>query len=148
MPADLPIPPQPADLPLPPPWVHDGVRTLSAVPYSVPFGIRALELEIHLPADRHEPVPVVIYVHGGAFLFGDRRDPGPMFWAQEANQFTALPQQGIAVVSIDYRLAGESTFPAQLDDLRAAQRYLVDRADDDRHLERGLQLLTDGHPCR
>ncbi len=130
MPADIPIPPQPHELPLPAPWVHDGVRTLGAVPYSVPFGMRAIEMDIHLPASADGPVPLVIYVHGGAFLFGDRRDCGPAYWADADNQFTLLPKAGIAVASLDYRLAGESTFPAQQDDLVAALQYLVGRADE------------------
>src|SRR5947209_18768272 len=44
--------------------------------------------------------------------------------------FERLAQAGIAVASVDYRLSGEATWPAQLHDAKAAVRWLRARADE------------------
>ena len=74
------------------------------------------------------PVPVVLYIHGGAFLMGDRRHlPPPL---DRLDLFDRLPREGFAVASADYRLSGEVRFPGQLHDLKAAVRWLRARADE------------------
>jgi acetyl esterase/lipase len=73
----------------------------------------------HAPVDR--PLPVVIYVHGGGMTAGDKSDLNPMFQR-------VLVSDGYAVVSLDYRLAPEFRFPAQLEDVKCAVRYLRAKA--------------------
>ncbi|WP_017627290.1 alpha/beta hydrolase [Nocardiopsis chromatogenes] len=75
------------------------------------------------PADerRERRVPVVVWLHGGGWFTGDRSmapDPG-----------RTLIARGIAMASIEYRLSGQATFPAQLHDVRSAIRFLRSRAD-------------------
>ncbi|MDG9719028.1 alpha/beta hydrolase [Streptomyces sp. DH24] len=123
-------PPDPATLPLPPEArPAEGVRLLRAVPYAVRDGSRPLELDLWLPdepADR--PLPVVVFVHGGAWLTGLRDDPGPGLRAWRPGPFARLARAGFAVACPDYRLSGEAAFPAQLDDLTGMVGWLRLRA--------------------
>ncbi|MFD9126026.1 alpha/beta hydrolase fold domain-containing protein [Kitasatospora sp. NPDC059571] len=95
------------------------------ITYALVPGHRPLLLDLHRPR-RPWPVPVVVWIHGGAFLGGDRRylpdtlAPGSLF--------RRLNAAGLACATIDYRLSGEARFPAQLDDVRAAVAMLTDRA--------------------
>ncbi|MFD3805561.1 hypothetical protein ACFWSF_28480 [Streptomyces sp. NPDC058611] len=59
-------PPAPELLPLPP-AAHPapGVRLLRGVPYAYRAGNRPLELDLWLPDAAREPLPVVLYLHGG-----------------------------------------------------------------------------------
>lgn len=63
--------------------------------------------------------PVAVFVHGGGWVFGDRRDD-PFLTALVPR----LTGEGIAVASIDYRLAGQARFPAQIVDVDCAVRFL------------------------
>ncbi|MFE0460275.1 alpha/beta hydrolase fold domain-containing protein [Kitasatospora sp. NPDC058965] len=87
-------------------------------------GFRPLLLDLHLPAPPPDgrPVPVVVWIHGGAFWEGDRRYlPGTL---PAGSVFRALTDAGLAVATIDYRLSGEACFPAPLEDVRAALDFL------------------------
>lgn len=67
------------------------------------------------PADGFKTrLPLVIYIHGGAFLIGDKENTVPL----------ELLSQGYAVVSINYRLSNQAKFPAQIEDCKAAVRWL------------------------
>ena len=74
-------------------------------------------LDLYLPAEGDGPFPVIVFVHGGAFILGDKRD----------NQFLQAidgVQRGYAVASVEYRLAFEAKYPAALFDVKAAIRFL------------------------
>jgi acetyl esterase/lipase len=104
----------------PPVAVLPGARSHLQVPYAEIHGWRALRLDVHLPDSAGPgPWPVAVYVHGGSFLTGL---PGMGPWA-------ALPGRGIAVVSVTYRFSGETTFPAPVEDVRAAVDWVRARAD-------------------
>jgi acetyl esterase/lipase len=111
-----------APLPDSRPWMSGGA-VLEQVVYASPAGFRPLLLDLYLPAER--PCPVVVFVHGGAFLMGDRRLLPPIL--ERADLFRWLPSEGIAIASIDYRLSGEALFPAQLHDVKAAIRWVRGR---------------------
>ncbi|MEV5518605.1 alpha/beta hydrolase, partial [Streptomyces flaveolus] len=125
-------PPDPTALPLPPAArPADGVRLLRAVPYAVHDGSRPLELDVWLPEEApDEPLPVIVFVHGGAWRTGLRDDLGPRFRTWRPGPFARLARAGFAVVCPDYRLSGEAVFPAPLDDLGAALAWLRARAAD------------------
>jgi acetyl esterase/lipase len=72
------------------------------------------KLDIYLP-EGDGPFPLIINVHGGGFMMGDKSNPA------EADTFLA---NGYAVASVDYRLSGEALAPAQIQDLKAAVRWL------------------------
>jgi acetyl esterase/lipase len=78
----------------------------------------AQRLDLYAPATGAGPRPLVVIIHGGGWTVGDKRGELPS---------AAIPgflDLGYAVASINYRLAGESVFPAQLLDVKAAIRYL------------------------
>lgn len=99
----------------------DGARHFSGLTYAVAFGYRPLQLDVWVP-DSPTPAPLVVWVHGGAFMMGDRRVLPETLRPNQV--FDALLEAGLAVATIDYRHALEAPFPAQLQDARAAVRYL------------------------
>ncbi len=74
----------------------------------------AQKLDLYLPAGSG-PFPVVINIHGGGFMVGDKANPA---------LGDELLAAGYAVASINYRLAGEAKYPAQIQDAKAAVRFL------------------------
>jgi acetyl esterase/lipase len=109
---------------LPPPAParrDDGALHYSGITYAVAFGYRPLQLDLWVP-DSPTPAPVVVWVHGGAFMMGDRRYLPETLRPDQI--FDALLDAGLAVATIDYRHALEAPFPAQLHDAKAAVRYL------------------------
>ena len=102
----------------------DRARSFVGVTYALALGYRNLQLDLHVPlsATDESPVPVVVWIHGGAWMFGSR-ELLPAEWAP-GSVAQLLVDAGIAVASIDYRHAREAPFPAQLHDVKAAIRYL------------------------
>jgi acetyl esterase/lipase len=83
--------------------------------YSHVGGVARLA-DVFLPSSHHTPVPVVIWLHGGGWRFGDRR------LAPDLASFSR--HSGLAVVSIDYRLSDEARFPAPVEDVKTAVRWV------------------------
>jgi acetyl esterase/lipase len=128
-PFELLAPPDPARLPLPPvARPEPGVRLVRGAVHAVPEGTRPLELDLWLPEETSGPVPLIVFVHGGAWRTGLRDDLGPRFRHWAPTPFARLAQAGYAVACPDYRLSGEAVHPAQLDDVRAALRWLHARS--------------------
>jgi len=75
------------------------------------------KLDIYLPDDSIVPFPVILYLHGGAFAIGDKRD------IYVLNILKSI-KRGYALVSVNYRLSGEAIFPAGLQDVKAAIRWV------------------------
>ncbi|MGH4031579.1 alpha/beta hydrolase fold domain-containing protein [Actinomycetota bacterium Odt1-20B] len=125
----LPVP-HPDVAPLPPAApAGDGVRLLRGIPYGEIEGARPLELDLWLPeSGPGERPPLVLYVHGGAWRRGRREDMGLRTRGWTPGPFARIAAAGFAVASVDYRLTGEAVFPAPLDDLRTALRWLTLRA--------------------
>jgi acetyl esterase/lipase len=61
--------------------------------------------------------PAIVWIHGGALIFGDRGTVRP-------DQLQRYLRAGYAVVSIDYRLAPETKLPDIIEDLRDAYRWV------------------------
>lgn len=83
-------------------------------------GDKPLLLDLYRPKNRHGRLPVVMWVHGGGWNKGSK-DRCPAAW---------LTEHGYAVASINYRLTDEAQWPAQIDDCRAAVRWLRAHADE------------------
>jgi acetyl esterase/lipase len=114
---------------LPPPEPRegaDGSKRYEGVTYAAPEGYRPLQLDVWVPASATPP-PLVVWIHGGAWLFGDRRYLPETLRPNQL--FEELINAGLAVATIDYRHAREAQFPAQLHDAKAAIRYLRAYAD-------------------
>jgi acetyl esterase/lipase len=81
----------------------------------------SLRADLHLPQDVGARVPVIVWVHGGGWRFGDRH------LAPDLSRFFA--RRGFAMAAIDYRLSHCAIFPAQIEDLKTAIRWLRSVAD-------------------
>jgi len=79
----------------------------------------AQKLDLYLP-EGSGPFPLIINIHGGGFMMGDKSNP------PGADEFLA---NGYAVASVDYRLSGEALAPAQIEDVKTAVRFLRANAD-------------------
>jgi acetyl esterase/lipase len=77
----------------------------------------AQKLDVYFPGEGDGPFPVILHIHGGAFAIGDKRDIHVM-------AFLKGLERGYAVASVNYRLSGEAIFPAGLQDIKAAIRWL------------------------
>lgn len=78
----------------------------------------AQKLDIFLPDEGCGPFPVVINIHGGGFESGIKRETMMRPMLEGARQY------GFAYVLVEYRLTTEAPFPACLDDVKAAIRFL------------------------
>jgi len=67
------------------------------------------------------PLPTLVFFHGGGWVIGDLDTHDVL-----CRQLTA--EAGMMVISVDYRLAPESKFPAAADDAWAATRWIVANA--------------------
>jgi acetyl esterase/lipase len=99
--------------------VPEGVRTVRDLEYARHDGKPVL-LDLYLPKGVEQKVPLVIWVHGGAWAAGSKEGCPAVF----------LVGRGYAVASINYRLTGEAAFPAQIEDCKAAVRWLRAHAKD------------------
>lgn len=81
-----------------------------------------LTLDIYRP-DTVPHAPTVIYLHGGGWDTGDKADGAN-------GRLIPLAQTGVAVVSINYRLAPRARYPLQVHDVKAAVRWLRARGID------------------
>lgn len=96
-----------------PPQLPAGVKALRDVAY-VEKGHERQKLDLYLPEKADGPLPVVVWVHGGAWQQGSKdRCPAMRF-----------APNGYAVASINYRLSQHAPFPAQIEDCKAAIRWL------------------------
>jgi len=77
-----------------------------------------LQLDLYYPKSFSGPTPAVIFVHGGAWSSGDKT-PGSL-----VNAFSYLLDAGFIVGSVNYRLAPEYQFPAMIEDVKCAIRFL------------------------
>ncbi|WP_328315836.1 alpha/beta hydrolase [Streptomyces sp. NBC_00388] len=129
LPARL-VAPHPDVAPLPHAVTFDnGTRLLRGVPYAARDGVRPLELDLWLPRTaRAGAAPLVLFVHGGAWLRGRRDDMGFRFREWSPGPMARIAAEGFAVACADYRLSGEAVFPAPLDDLASVLRWLTLRS--------------------
>ena len=95
------------------PKLPEGTKSLRNVAY-VTNGHERHKLDLFIPAGTTNALPLIIWVHGGAWMGGSKE------------QCPALPylQKGYAVASINYRLSQHAIFPAQIEDCKAAVRWL------------------------
>lgn len=86
---------------------------------NIPYAARspAEKLDIYLPDSGDGPFPVIVAIHGGAFMGCDKADMQVMPMLESL-------KRGYAVVSINYRLSWEAKFPALVEDGKAAIRWI------------------------
>jgi acetyl esterase/lipase len=108
------------ETPTPPPIAED-------VEYGVQYCSRdgvALLMDIYKPSTPTEASPAVLYLHPGIWALGNRNAVGGPV------EFEELVSRGYVVATMDYSLAPDHRFPAQIEDAKCAVRYLRSHAGD------------------
>ena len=82
------------------------------------IGDTTLQLDLYPSPGAATPGPLIIWIHGGAWRSGDRKDM----------PLGALLTKGFAIASLDYRLTPVAPFPANIHDIKAGVRFLRARA--------------------
>jgi len=78
-------------------------------------------LDVFSPADASGPLTTVVWIHGGAWISGDK---------QNVTQYARnLAAEGFTVVAVNYTVAPEAVYPTALNQLNSALGYLLDNAD-------------------
>jgi len=79
-------------------------------------GGRELKCDVFTPEGVSAPAPAILIVHGGAWVVGDK--------TQLKGYGFLLGREGYVCIACEYRLAGESQWPAQIHDVKAAIRWI------------------------
>ncbi|WP_088309861.1 alpha/beta hydrolase [Novosphingobium sp. B 225] len=103
-----------------------GVTSLADVTYATVTGYRPMVVDIYMPPKKGGPKPLILYIHGGGWIGGHTRHSGAL--ANFPAALAKLASEGFVVASLEYRLADEARFPAQLQDARSALRFLKGNA--------------------
>jgi acetyl esterase/lipase len=101
---------------------------MTEIVYSEPKGFRPLTLDLYVPGTKGFPRPGLIFIHGGGWNSGDSRHAGT--FGDFPGLLATLAARGYVVASINYRLSGEAHFPAALEDVKTAIRWLRSHASD------------------
>ncbi len=107
--------------PKPAPVAASGELTFSQVLRDVTYctndGVD-LKMDVYFPWKPAGPSPVILFVHGGGWVGGTKTGTPGMSY------FLDLARRGYTTFSIDYRLAPEYTFPANIIDVKCAVRHI------------------------
>ncbi|MBA03921.1 MAG: lipase [Gammaproteobacteria bacterium] len=76
-------------------------------------------LDLYMPSDAEKKPPLLVWIHGGAWMRGSKDSINLGF-----------VEMGFAMASVEFRLSGIAQFPAQIHDIKAAIRYLRFSASD------------------
>jgi acetyl esterase/lipase len=93
--------------------IPPGVKLIKDVEYAR-VDDRPLLLDVHLPEKAPSPLPVIVWVHGGAWVSGSK----------EPCQIVSFSGKGYAIVGMDYRLTSQAQFPVQINDCKAVVRWV------------------------
>ena len=92
------------------------------VVYSCEPGYRPLFVDLRVPRPGSGPHPLIVWIHGGRWIYGSRRRLPPHLFDNALHD--QMLDAGYAVAAVDYRLAREAGFPGMLLDVKAAVRRL------------------------
>jgi acetyl esterase/lipase len=99
-------------------------EVFSDIPYVSSSTMEKQTLDIYTPQeDSADPYPVLIFVHGGAWHLGDKNIVTP----EIAKSYT---DQGIIVVSLNYRLSPRYKHPSHIKDVAAATKWIIDNIEE------------------
>ncbi len=102
-----------------------GVTGLADVTYAFRPGWRPLKLDLYLPPDSFKakgPRPVIVFIHGGAWGYGSPRRTGA--FEDFPAVLASFAARGYVVAAVTYRFFNEAPFPAALQDVKSAVRWL------------------------
>ena len=101
-------------------YVGTGYRVVPNVTYTTASGAE-LKLDFYRPAQASGPLPTAIFMHGGGYRIGSRK---------EASALSVMPyvQMGWNAVNVEYRASGIALAPAAVEDARCALRWVIHNA--------------------
>jgi triacylglycerol lipase len=99
---------------------YPGVRIERDVKYGAAERNR---LDVFMPETASSDRPVLIFVHGGAFVAGNKHNPGSPFYD---NIMLWAVKNGFVGVNISYRLAPQAVWPSAAEDLSAGVQWVAD----------------------
>src|ERR1700757_2415925 len=100
------------------------MRAMESLAFDAANGVEALTLtsgrgvRLHRPPDKAGPTPALLWIHGGGYVIGMPHESDHL-----CRRFSR--KLGITVAAPSYRLAPEHPYPAALEDLYAALKWLV-----------------------
>jgi acetyl esterase/lipase len=97
-----------------PPWLPPGVKAAAKDVEYVKNGHERNKLDIYAPEKPAGKMPLVVWIHGGGWQGGSK----------ESLPALELVNHGYVVASINYRFSQHAIFPAQIEDCKAAIRFL------------------------
>lgn len=105
-----------------PPAAPTGCKAHFDVPFTTVMtaqGPKTLVMDIYFPENQTAAAPGVLWLHQGGWQNGDKT-----FYTPHQGPVLDLCQRGYVVASADYRLTHEAIWPAQIQDVRSALRFL------------------------
>lgn len=93
----------------------DGVAYLPNIEFGK-GGDQPLTLHLAMPEKLDKPAPCIVVIHGGAWRAGDK--------SQHIQQIFDFARKGYVSVSVGYRFCPKHVFPAQVEDVKCAVRFL------------------------
>ncbi len=103
------------------PALADSLECFSDLVYKT-AGSRALRLDLYRLKRSRSPLPVLVFIHGGAWKSGDKRD-----YSVYLLPFAA---KGYVTVSVAYRFSREAPFPAAVQDVLGAVNWIKNHAEE------------------
>jgi acetyl esterase/lipase len=95
--------------------VPDTVTALRGITY-----VHGLQLDLYLPSrPSSSPIPGIVFVHGGGWRSGTRDNLAPIA--------IRMAVRGYACAAISYRLSSQARYPAALNDVKAALRWMSEQ---------------------
>lgn len=93
----------------------DGIKKIIDIPY-IDDGNKYHLLDVYYPENKTEPLPVIIDIHGGGWVYGTK----------EVNKVYCmkLAEKGYIVFNINYRLIPDCTFAQQMNDVSKALKWI------------------------
>lgn len=100
--------------------------------------------DIWLPDNSDRKWPVIVYLHGGGFIFGNKSSGDPLSVGEDKEgKLQRIIEGGYALVNADYALAPEYRFPCQIRQLDELFRFLIENAER-YHLDMDMVCLSGG----
>jgi acetyl esterase/lipase len=101
------------------PPIPDEIKRIQDVEYFNVDG-HSLKLDLFVPRQPKGPVPALVFIHGGGWVKGDRKDYLPYN--------VEFAKKGYVTATISYRLIGVSPYPACVKDVKCAIKFLRQNA--------------------
>jgi pectinesterase len=84
------------------------------------IGKRKLKLDLFIPCETENPMPIVVFIHGGGWRSGDKSFQHPLA--------SKVASKGFLCATIEYRLSPEAKYPAAVQDIKSAIKWLKKNA--------------------